>query len=366
MFSVRNSRLGFKLNAPTLGAIKASAVLEMDFLGNQPPNASEAAFFQNPSFRIRHFAFKVETPVVDALVGQYWQLFGWQSLFHPNTVDLQGVPGQVYSRAPQFRLSKTIKAGDSAFDIALAAARPPQRNSAVPDGQAGLKFTYSGFKAVHTAAGTGTAADGLGIGVSGVARRFIVPELAAKPENRHGKSGYGISIDGLVPIIPATMEHGENALTFTGSFVAGTGISDLYTGLTGGVTFPPIQNADGTTTPYGADIDPGLVTYDAQGDLHTINWQSYILGLQYYLPPNGKLWVSGNYSSMKSTNALRYTSATGDATIYDRSFWWDVNLFYDLTSAVRFGAEYASFNQRYGDGKDAKNERWQFSGWFLF
>ena len=106
-FGVRNSRFGFKLTGPELGRIKTSGIAEMDFLGNQPqsspapggtPAVSESSYFTSPTLRIRHFALKLETPIVDVLAGQYWQLFGWQSLFHPNSVEYQGVPGELYSR----------------------------------------------------------------------------------------------------------------------------------------------------------------------------------------------------------------------------------------------------------------------------
>jgi hypothetical protein len=367
-FGVRNSRIGFKLNAPEVSSIKASAVLEMDFLGNQPTTVTEAQFWTNPAFRVRHMAVKVETPVVDMMFGQYWQLFGWQSYFDPNTVEIQGVPGEVFSRSPQARLSKTIKAGDAAIDIAVAASRPPQRDSAVPDGQAGLKFSFGGIKAVHTVGSAGTSADPLAIGVSGVMRRFILPSFEAKPSERKGKTGSGISIDALIPVLPGTMDKRGNSLTLTGSWVTGSGTSDLYTGLTGGVAFPSLPNPDMVTPAptYTANIDNGMVTYDSHGNLHTINWQSYIIGAQYYLPPSGNIWVSANYSRMKSTNALRYTDAAGDAKIYDRSQWWDLNLFYDMTKAVRFGGEYAVFEQTYGDGKKPKNLRWQFSAFYIF
>ena len=110
IFGARNSRLGFKLKGPETETIKSSGIAEMDFLGNQPqgspspagsPAVSESAYFASPTFRIRHMALKLETPIVDVLAGQYWQLFGWQSSFHPSSVDIQGLPGQVLlPRAP--------------------------------------------------------------------------------------------------------------------------------------------------------------------------------------------------------------------------------------------------------------------------
>lgn len=113
IFGQRNSRLGFKLKGPETELVKASGIAEMDFLGNQPqgspspagsPAVSESAYFASPTFRIRHMALKIETPILDVLAGQYWELFGWQTIYHPNSVQIQGLPGQVFSRAPQFRL----------------------------------------------------------------------------------------------------------------------------------------------------------------------------------------------------------------------------------------------------------------------
>jgi len=367
LFGARNSRIGFKLDAPAADGLRASAVLEMDFLGNQPTStASQAALIGNPTFRIRHMALKLEDPIVDLLLGQYWQLFGWQSAFHPNTVEIQGVPGQVYSRAPQARLSKKLQTGAIDVDLAIAAARPVSRNSQVPDGQAGVKLTLNHWQGLHTAGSTGTAVDGLAVGISAVARHFILPGFYGNGHSR--TNGWGLSLDALIPVIPATLEHRGNALTVTGSFVTGTGISDLYTGLTGGVGFPAPPNPDmaSPAPTYAADIDNGLVTFDANGKVHTIDWRSYMIGAQYYLPPSGKVWLSANYSAMKSDNATRYTSGAGLSKIFDQSYWADANLFCDLTSALRLGAEYAYFHQTYGDGVVAKNTRLQFSGFYLF
>ena len=365
-FGARNSRLGFKLSAPETHQIRATGILEMDFLGNQPPTATEAQYFTNPTFRIRHFALKIEDPYVDLLIGQYWQLFGWQSYFHPNTVEIQGVPGQIYSRSPQFRLSHMFKTDPVNVEIAVAASRPPQRNSGIPDGQAGLRFMINDWKGVHTAGATGTAVDALAVGVSAVGRHFRVAEFAASPKTGVEKNSGGISVDALIPVIPATMENRSNGLTLNGSFVTGSGIADLYTGLTGGVTFPALPNP-GMTTPaptYTPDVDPGLVTFDSNGNLHPINWQSYMVGLQYYLPPSGKFWISGNYSHMKSSNAADYVS---DKTkVFTKSDWADGNIFWDATGPLRFGVEYAYFHQTYADDKAAKNHRVQFSAFYIF
>jgi hypothetical protein len=368
MFGVRNSRLGFKLTAPETGGVKTSGVLEMDFLGNQPTTATESQFWTNPTFRIRHFAMKIEDPYVDVLIGQYWQLFGWQSYFHPNTVEIQGVPGQIYSRSPQIRLSHMFKTDAVNVELAVAAARPPERDSAVPDGHVGLRLLINNWKGVRTTGAATTSSDAAAIGVSAVGRHFRVPEFTAAPKKEIEKNAGGISVDAMLPLIPRTTDDRANALTLTGSFVTGSGISDLYTGLTGGVGFPTLPNptmANPAPT-YTPDIDPGLATFDSDGNLHPINWQSYMIGLQYYLPPSGKLWLSGNYSHMKSSNAADYSGDAAKAKIFTKSDWVDGNIFWDCLPPVRLGVEYAYFHQNFADDSKAKNHRVQFSAFYIF
>jgi hypothetical protein len=364
-FGVRNSRIGIKLNAPDFDDIKASAVLEMDFLGNQATTATEAQFFTNPAFRIRHGYVKLETPYVDVLAGQYWQLFGWQPAFHPASVDIQGLPGQVYSRSPQLRLSHIFKGDALDVEVAVSASRPPERDSATPDGQAGVRLMLNDVKGVHTAGGAGTSIDRLGIGVSGVVRRFDVTEFSASPKNDVSATGWGISADAFVPIIPATPESRANALSLTGSFVHGEGTADLYTGLSGGVSFAALPNPMMTTPAptYSPDIDNGLVEYTADGVLHTVHWQSFMVGAQYYLPPAGKLWLAANYAHLSSDNADQFGAA---AKIFTKSDFFDANIFWDITPAVRFGLEYALFKQTYADDADATNHRVQFSMFYIF
>ena len=108
--SARHTRFGFRLKAPEFHGVRATAQFEMDFLGTQLPVgagqpffATEANFIANPSLRARHIFLKVETPVLDFVVGQFWPVFGGQPSGNPNTVEIQGIPGQLYSRMPQIR-----------------------------------------------------------------------------------------------------------------------------------------------------------------------------------------------------------------------------------------------------------------------
>lgn len=381
-FGARNSRLGFKLTGPGTDTVHTSGIAEADFLGNQPqgsplpggsPAVSEGGYFTSPTFRMRHFALRVETPYIDVLAGQYWQLFGWQSLFHPNTVEIQGVPGQIYSRAPQLRVSHAFKTDDVTVEVALAASRPPQRDSEVPDGQAGIRFALNNFKALHTAGATGTAVDGASIGLSAVGRYFRLPNFDATPSSTNHIYGYGYSADILLPVIPAKSATDGNALTLTGSFVYGQATADLYTGLTGGVPFSLPAVPMGGTQKFTQDVDNGLVAYNPNdGQLHAIRWESYIIGAQYYLPTPKRVWIAANVSHMYSPdmkNLLQYDStgkATNGGAMFNRSYWADGNLFVELNPAVRFGLEYAYFWQKYLDGSKGSDTRVQFSAFYIF
>jgi hypothetical protein len=281
-------------------------------------------------------------------------------------VEIQGLPGQIFSRTEQVRLSKKFSMDAVTVDVAIAALRPPQRDSEVPDGQAGLRVILNNMNAWHTTGATGSKSDGAGIGVSGALRRFDVENVfvngAANPNpNTIGTDGYGISIDAMVPIIPGTAEHHGNALTLTGSYVNGAGIADLYTGLSGGVSFPTLS---ATSAGGGAvDADPGIVAFDSQHNLRPVAWQSDMIGIQYYLPPGGNVWVALNGSQMWSSNSTDFGTAS---KIVHASRWADACLFWDMTPAVRFGAEYAYFEQTYGDGHRARDNRAQFSAFFIF
>jgi hypothetical protein len=363
-FGFRNSRFGFRLNAPEFGGLRASGFIEVDFLGNQPGAITETAFWSNATMRARHVYVKVETDYVDLLFGQTWHLFGWQPFFNPNTAELQGVPGQLFTRSTQLRLSRMFKSDPVNVEVAVAAVRPFRRDAAVPDGQAGLRVLLNGLKAFHVNGNGGSqAVDPLAVGVSGLVRRFRLVELSATPRASRTATGWGLSFDGLFPIIPVTGEDHGNKLTLQGAIQTGSGFSDQYLAFTGGVGFPTLPNGSA----FAPNADPGPVTYDAQGQLQTIDWTVFLVGLQYYFPPSGKVWIAANFSQIKSGNIASFgPAASPPAGVYTKEQWFDGCLFWQLTPAVRFGVEYAQFKQTYADGIEATNHRAQFSGWFLF
>ena len=254
--SIRNSRLGFKADAPSFSGIHTSGVLEFDLFGNQPNinsgggssgqppgpgDTTEAAYFNNAGLRVRHAYVKLESAVVDALAGQTYHLLGWQNYFFGASCGFLGLPNQLFNRTVQLRLGHTFASDAINLDIAAAAVRPAQRDAAVPDAEGGVRLSLNHWKGITTPGSGGTTALAASIGVSGLVRQFKVDPYAPLPAPPISLPGWAVAVDLLLPIIPVKdgTDRG-NALTITGEFVTGTGDADQYTGMTAGATMPNV------------------------------------------------------------------------------------------------------------------------------
>ncbi|WP_394844808.1 hypothetical protein LZC95_48150 [Pendulispora brunnea] len=364
-FSARNSRLGFRMESPKFHGIRPSAVLEFDFRGNQPAEATESQFFNNPSLRIRHAYLRLLNDVVDILGGETFALFGAQPYFYPAAVQYLPIPGQLLNRTTQLRLSRTFKTEPINVDFGVAAVRPVERDSTLPEGQAALKITVNDWKGLHTPGALGTTADGAALSVSGLIRGFRVNEFSPNPITTRTETGWGASFDVMLPVIPVPdADTRGNALTLMGSFIVGSGIADQMV-LTGGVTQPPLPNPPGGT--YTPDIDNGLVVYDRGGTLHSVDWRSIVAGLQYYLPPSGRIFISSNFSHAESRNVTGLvTEPQQTRNVFRLQRYWDANLFFDITPAARVALSYQWTWQRFLDGASAENKRYMLGMYYLF
>jgi hypothetical protein len=401
-WSVRGTRFGLRFRAPEIGHVRVAGQVEMDFMGfqpaiaypqqaagvtagNQPTNQTaptEAGFFTSPIPRLRHAYVSVETPIVDILVGQYWHVMGMQPNYQPNSAQIQGLPAQIYGRTPQLRISKSIDTGPVTIDMALAALRPVQRDSMTPEGAAGLRVSIDEWRGMHTAGAVSTQLVPASIAVSGSIRDYRVPSFEQIPTDTVHLTTGAVAANAFLPIIPATKTRRGNALSVLGEFAWSQGAADLYTSLNGGMAFPTLPNTTGLNPPpaYPQNVDNGLVVYDITNfDLHPIQWTTFWVGLEYYLPGlDGKLWISGNYSHSYSTNIDSYVrqgdtppnpndySYVPAAQVRKFEDFFDVNLFFAPVPAARFGLEYAHFDDRYADGVHAINHRAVFSSFLVF
>ncbi len=370
-FTAKDSRLTVDAAAPATHGIEAAGLIQIDFTGVMPSETTENDSYVFGTPRLRLAMMKLHTPIVDLIAGQYHDLFGWGGTgYFPSTLGFLGLPGEIYHRQPQFRLSKTLHSEPVDFEIAGAAVRPAQKAAGIPDFEGGLRFAFNHLTCATQQAYSQPGIAPASIGASGIVRRFEVAEFLQNPQEPQAKTGWGFALDAVIPVIPrADNEDRSNGLTLTAEFTTGTGISDLYTGLTGGALFPTLSND--TTAPvapyYTPNIDSGIVTYDANGALHTINWQAVVVGLQYYLPiAGGRVWVSGTYTQSKSTNITGLTPIPNRGSVFFKSEYEDANLFVALTDAVQLSASFQTVRQIFGDNVAARNSRLEFGSHFFF
>ena len=370
-FTARDSRINVEAAAPSMHGIEASGLIQMDFSGVMPSEATEEQTYIFGTPRLRIAVMRLKSPVVDLTAGQYHDLFGWGgSGFFPATLAFLGVSGQIYHRNPQVRLSKTLHSSAIDFESAIAAVRPAQKAAGLPDGQVGLRMAVNRWTGASAQAYNQPGIAPAQIGVSAVRRRFKLADFVQRPADSTNGWGWGIAANAVIPVIPrSSNEDRSNGLTFTAEFSTGSGIADLYTGMTGGLLFPTINNSQGLMPPplYPANIDPGLVTFDGNGDLKTANWQAFVLGVQYFLPiARGRVWISGIYSQVKSNNIVKLTPIPDRGVVYYKSEYVDGSVFTAVTDAVQLSASFQTVRQLFGDGSDARNNRLEFGSHFFF
>jgi hypothetical protein len=365
-FGARNSRIGLNVAAPEYAGIRASAKAEMDFLGTRGGTNDESnSTWTNPTFRIRHMYLTLDTDYITITFGQGWELFGWQPYFQPNTVDIQGVPGEVYSRSPKMQFSHKFK-GPLDIELAAALSRPPQRSADSPDIQAGIKFTLPDWVGVHTVGATGTAVDAAGLGISGTTRAFQVAG-GGGPDTSDRARGEAGALDLFLPLLHPEKESKANSISVTGEVAYGKGYVDTFSGFSGGI--------GGLAAPTGNNgpADGGNVDYIGV-DLKPIQWRTNIVGVQYYLPPDGTWWISGNYGGGKSNDIQRFSNTPGGAvlnpaTTFKTFRWINGNIFWDVTPAVRLGLSVDQYRDGFIEHQPThwgQDTRVQFSAFFLF
>jgi hypothetical protein len=384
-FTARNTRFGVLVNPPEFAGIRSTFTLEADFMGNQPSGISESALITSPTFRLRIAALQLEDDYVNVLAGQAWELFGFQPFFFPATDFNLPIPGAVFKRDVQVQLSHTFKTDPLDVQIGVSANRPPQMASELPDMQAALRVFFNGWKGVHTP-GTdgqrivGTAVDALTLGVSGSGRRFRVSDFeptpagtSQDPRSSNSADGYAIAADALIPVIPVrSAADRRNGLTLNAEVTSGTGYADLLGGLVsnGGGPAAPASSypmIPGSPDPYVPNIQSGLVTYDNTGNVHTIDWTTFSVGAQYYLPiASGNVFVSGNYAEAHSGNVAQWADPGQLPFIFTKTQYYDANLFWDISRSLRVVLSYQNYKQTFADGESATNTRMEMSGFFWF
>ncbi|MEA2696791.1 MAG: hypothetical protein QOI66_1062 [Myxococcales bacterium] len=419
VWSARNSRFGFRVNAPEWEGMKASGNIETDFGGGMSGGGvtaqqaaggtlpysnnygNEAAFTLTGTLRLRHAYVKMETPYVDILAGQTWDLFGWGTV--PTLAggpEFQGITGQIFHRNPQLRFSHAFKTDAVWVEIGAAAVRPFQRDSQIPDGQAGLRVQLPGLKGVHVVGAGKPLYSPMTFAVSGMYRAFKLVDHPATalgpmdtaPITYTKKTGWGASFDTFLPLYGASMDDQSNALAITGEVALTAGASDMFGGLGGGfapppsalraavagmpMAMPPVPAV--TAVNYNQNFDNGVIAWDG-ADFVPIKWLTIAAGLQYHLPVyDGKLlWFTGNFGMAKLQDTAKYNLAptaamnpmgTSVATnVMKSNLYFDGTIFASLGPAAHLAVNYANYKMKYmDDTSSAVNHRVMVALYFFF
>jgi hypothetical protein len=377
-FTANNTQFGLQVDGPELWGMKPVGHCRMDFNGQQPGTpqngTSEYAFETSPTARLFHCYGRLDTPVVDVLGGLTYSIFGNQPYFFPASLTYLGIPGEVFTRTPQLRLSHQFQSPHLDVFVAVSAARPPQRDAELPDGVAALRIMFNDWKGAHTLGGGAVVkVDPAAIGISGEARRFDVQEQAVNPVRSNTENGAGLSVDAFLPIIPASeVTNVGNTLSATASFVVGYGVSDSFTNLTAGASAQTRLAATGAP-PYAAapaqlDIDPGLAYYDPNGILHAVDWQALNVGLQYRLPGLGNALVYGNYTYLKSDNLERLLPPKPGtvSTIFKNQAYAAVGTAWGIVPNFMVAFEYANLYQTFLDEGTEIDHRFSAATYYFF
>jgi hypothetical protein len=374
IFSPRDSRLGIRFAAPEEHRIRASGLIEADFFG--PTTTTEQGVWSNPVLRLRQAWIKLETPIVDILLGQTGNLFGWASAYLVTGSQEPGLPGQMYQRTSQLKLSRAFKLRNFTIDTAAALERPPQQDSGTPEIVGGVRISRIGRLGYHTFYLASSVLQPASVAVTVDWRRFAISEFSTAPTRANLRTGGGVAFNAFLPILTASRTSHDNALALTAEVVIGSGTSDMYTGLGSGGTvnaaIPPAMDG-GTPGTYPANFDPGLAAYDVTGRLELIRWTSAILGLEFYPGGlGGRLGLWANYGHMESSNSYRYGGP--DAIVNDpvlgrtreKEDFLDAGVFFDPTASTRIGTGLAYFRDRYVDATVATNYSVMTSAWLFF
>ncbi|TMA18833.1 MAG: hypothetical protein E6J85_13610 [Deltaproteobacteria bacterium] len=168
--------------------------------------------------------------------------------------------------------------------------------------------------------------------------------------------GNVVALNAFVPLIPAS-QRGPFALSLLGEASTGTGMADLFTGLSGGAAIGTPIGVTAANYAGFTDIDAGIAGFNRAGKLDTVDFRTLLVGAQFSL---GKVVLAGSYSNVYSDNAQQF------AGTWNQQAWWDANLFVDPWTGVRFGLEFARTLQRRTTNQLANNSRVFFGTFFLF
>jgi hypothetical protein len=377
-FSVRDTRLAFTIEPPSLGSWKFKAHYESDFAGFDPNSTgataslnSEASFFNNPTYRLRHAYFQATHEGFQILVGQSWSVFAWQPYYFFSSDEVYAIPGMTANRTAQVRLMEQLDLGHTfGLQGAFAVLRPAQRDSLYPDLQAGLRFTFGNRSSGLTGGPSGPIrTQPMSLGISGLAREINIPAAGGGVGDTSNFLASAYALDFMLPIVASSDgKDVGNTLSLIGEYTSGRGYGDQFPNWTGNTANP--LNASAVSPSKAVNLDGGIGDYDATGTFGLIDLTSYNIHLQYHFPTEWKTFSEIGYGDLSSSNMSIFTPKSGLTSAgkqpYNRDTVVFGNLFHQFSEQIRVGIEFAHVETTYADGAVVPNNRYQITALFIF
>jgi hypothetical protein len=350
-----DSRWGAKVSTPTTAPFGGTALAEVGLRPTDVPGGVLQA---------RLFFVAARTPIVDVLFGRYHDLLGWGGrLPFPSTAAALGVPGELYRQRSQLRLSHVFRFEPVDFEIAAAALAPLQSDGYSYERSFGFRLAVNRWTGAADQGGGPAATMPAQIGFSGTRRRFLVTEFSAFPKGSFGVVRDALALNLFVPLIQAHGTDLTNATSFALELSSGSGVADLYSGFTGGGSFPALPNPMNLPAPpvYRPSTPPGIATFDAVGNVQTINWRALVLNVRYHLPvaQGRRVWLEATWSRVTSSDLQRFTPPGGVSSIYPETHYADAAAFVSIFRGLQAALSYQRTKQSYAAGGDHENQRGQ-------
>jgi len=218
--TVRETRLGLRLEAPRGEGPRFDGHVEVDFYGGGPENRN--------ILQLRHAHMDVTWDSGwHVLLGQYSDVI---SPLTPRTVNYPVAwwAGNIGYRRPQMRLTKRTDVGETrSLVVAVAATRTIGDDFAAEPGDSGVD---SGHPTVQSRLGYSWQAGRGGLGISGHWGR---EDLSVDFDDPHLQfDSWSLGVDALIPMGRLTVKleawHGENLDDYLGGIASGVNLGSLH------------------------------------------------------------------------------------------------------------------------------------------
>jgi hypothetical protein len=333
IFSLKQSRIWFKIDGPAYAGAKTGGLLEVDFYGDN------SAAAESPMPRLRHAYGTIDWPHTQVLFGQYWDMFAPMiaSTEDFRTAAPQGAP--YGPRVPQIRLTQKLDfTADQQLKLVFALQDPNQTgdNQSAVTGQYGPSVNYAG-QIFYVNKGLGVAPGYLSIPMNpftvGVFGLYGTEKAPSNANNSLSSWGYGLYT--FAPLLRS--KDGVNramTLAFEGQSYAAGNLA--Y----GGATSLSVVGTPVSATSPGSTSN----TFDAAGNQKPARNWAFIGQLKFF--PIQDLGFTAGYGSRYALNNGDYA---GISNYQRRSQQIYANITYDLNAAVRLATEWQNIETKYGN-----------------